>query len=269
MLKCGTKPEYVIYRSLSPGYEAEEFGDGLMAALLVSILNDNGIKAYLSYQKYVMDVVDCPKIYSVYERQGKQLWNFIYKPECIFDGRSIIQKSIDLFKEQNGIGKDIKITRHSVPVLFNEIDVDKFDVVLNTYCGKMGKYRRWPHFEELKKQLEENHVSFLDLDQNDIKGNLALNYVNKSKLYVGLDTGMSHYVSSVVNKSLIIQGGYVSIDHWSIYGYDYVEIDNIHCRDCCLKTFEQCNYDHFCMKKLSAVQVWSRIKDKLWMTKKI
>lgn len=254
MLKL-QKPEYFIYRKLGKK-EAVELGDGLLAALFVAILNDNKIKAYLAYQKYVLDLVDCPKIYGPLARKNKQGWNFIYRPECEYDGRSIVQKAIDLFVEQNGIKKEIQRTRNVVPVVFEEMLTEGVDVALNTQCGRMGKYREWPYFTELKRELKKNKISFIDLDEKKIRGNLALNYVKKSKLYVGLDTGMSHYVSSVVNDSLIIQTGYSTIDYWSVYNYDYIETPNVQCKNCCLKSFSRCPHNYFCMRNFLIGMFW-------------
>ena len=90
-------------------------------------------------------------------------------------------------------------------------------------------------------------------------------------MYLGLDTGTSHYVSKFANgKALIIQAGF-NLFNWWAYTYDYDMITaEVKCslRPCFLnmkyiKKGEGCPYDVRCMKQITVKKVFYEVRKRL------
>ena len=159
---------------------------------------------------------------------------------------------------------DFDIENSPHPNLFEEEnDIPAVDVSMVTATSKSTPYRDWPYFLELKSLLSDNNISYMDLTEKDIRSNTFLNYVKNSKIYLGLETGPSHYAAPVTkkNKSFIIQSGYCSPKYWAYY-YNYTHIENpIECSPCWLKM--GCPIDHACMKHIKPTQVLQLLQKSL------
>src|ERR1035441_10202999 len=82
--------------------------------------------------------------------------------------------------------QDIKITKNYVPVKFHDEKINPVQVVLNTK-NSGSTVKGWSKFGDLKNRLDENKITWIDLDEEKIYDNLSLNYVKHAKAYVGLD----------------------------------------------------------------------------------
>ena len=170
------------------------------------------------------------------------------------------------------IRQEIKTTKYKIPVKYYDIlSIPSVDVSIVSKGGLWSGYKNWPYFKELKDKLNENKITYIDLSEKNIKNIECLNYIKKSKLYLGLDTGVSHYASSVASgKTLIIQSGYNYFDFWCFYDYDYINV-NIECQKCFLNYYTitkkhkymNCKNDHKCMKNISVDMVYNKIVEKL------
>lgn len=116
----------------------------------------------------------------------------------------------------------------------------------------------------------KDKISFIDLAEKPIYGIEYLNYVNKAKLYVGLDTGPSHYISQFMrNRCLIIHGGFVTFEYvFSLYGYDRIQIEDMPCRPCFLSWQQiaagnKCKYCNKCMMEIDPSVVMDKIREML------
>jgi hypothetical protein len=246
------------------------FGEQLLCAKVSAILNDNNFDVILKERYKIAGLVDCKKIpylssqekYSEYEQH---IWMY-----SIYDRTPIVLQYIKHFEEI--FEKEIKVTRNEIPVVFYKIDIPTYDVILHTNTGSWSIYRMWPYFEELKSLLTNVGISWLDIaDRKNgrIGGIQYLNYVDNAKLYVGLETGPSHYISSIAkNKTLIIQSGFAEYNFWA-YGYqfDHLEID-VPCRPCFLnindiKTNKGCPNNHKCMREIGPKDVFNKIEKML------
>lgn len=173
------------------------FGDHLMAAFFVRLLNDNGIEAVYG-TGFHRDLVDVPL--SV-DGESYQEYFFTYHEGDLgaptFDAsRSVIQTATERFKRAFGVDQEIAIHTPYVPVKFAKLGaIPQHDVVMCTKSGIWSRYRNWPYFGDLKQELEKRRISFFDLSAAGVRGNECLNYVARSKLYLGLETGLSHAVA--------------------------------------------------------------------------
>jgi hypothetical protein len=253
-----------------PGYRlwwnGGGFGEPLMAALMTSVLNDNKINAVFQEHRGVKNLVNCSlynpdsEIHQTYKR-FRWRYEHVKKP--------IILQMIDYFQKRTG--RTIKLFRNCIPVKFYDIpSIPSVDVVMCTQAGTWSPYRNWPYFDELKGFLNREKISFVDLNAEKIRGIECLNYVQKSKLYLGLDTGTSHYVSQFANgKTLILQGGFIEFDFWAhLYDYECMQMDDIQCRPCFINKRDitagnGCKYDNMCMQEISVERVFTRIMQRL------
>jgi hypothetical protein len=244
-------------------WKGKAFGERLLTSLLVYILNDNCIDAVLGHPYYPYNCIcDCP----IYKEGTLKEWWWIRltsnKKRFEFD--SIISYMVHLFEhrvDKTGISIDTSINH--IPVVYYDIPYIKgYDVSICSQSGKWTEYRDWPYFDELKELFRKYKISFFDVSENYIRNVELLNYVNKSKLYLGLETGTSHYVSQVANgKALIIQSGYTDFDFWAgMYDYDHIDY-LVDCSPCYINTIDkkECENNHTCMKNISAEQVFERV----------
>lgn len=262
-------PDSIIIRSST----ARGFGDTLLASYFSTILNRNNINAFFHASNSFRDdgiykYLDCKYI----KNRRDPLYSHIEIHRVQYGypdtNHSIIEQFCNLFCEKYDVDTNIKIDINYIPVKYEDIpEIKSVDIVLGTKCGRWCKYRQWPYFEQLKKRLEENNISYIDMDKNKMRFMDCLNCVKKSKLYVGIESGMSHYVSQVANgKALILQSGFVDINFWCNYDYGYLYIP-VPCRICHKNTgnkvIDRCENDHKCMENLSVDMVFNKIVEKL------
>jgi ADP-heptose:LPS heptosyltransferase len=173
----------------------------------------------------------------------------------------MMAKALANFSAWSGL-KNLAQIRRMVPVKYvDEPDVAPTDVAICSSTGNWATYRNWPYFPELKSLLTAHGIRWVDI--SELRDNRCLNQVKKSRLYLGLDTGVSHLVSSVVNSGLIIQSGFSNIHYWSSYGYQTIEHD-VYCRNCFLR--QGCPNEHRCMRDILPAEVLARIKKLLGLT---
>ncbi len=238
---------YVIYR------KAPQFGDNLLAAFFTTVLIDNGIKAV--YRSNVcQDLVDLP----IFDYQKHKDWKTFYyghHPPRV----SMFYMATKKFRRESGYKGPLKIKRRYVPVLFTEADLPPVDITINSVSGPWSKARDWPYFPQFKAKLDRLGISWVDLNQQNIRNNDCLNYVHHSKLYLGLESGMSVYVSQIAaQKALIIQSCRQPFDYWCEYDYDHISL-NLPCKGCRHHGSQPCRYNWRCMSELSVEQVLNRV----------
>lgn len=257
------------------------FGDKLLASYFASILNRNNIKAFLNIRSRSLHLET-----EFYECVDNEYADCRYNKSKVFHIRygygevnnkkmSILEQVCYSFLSLHGI--DIKVGINYIPVKYIDIpEIKSYDIAMGTKCGEWNRYREWPYFEELKKRLMENGISYIDMDEQKMFYMKSLNCVKKAKLYVGIETGMSHFVSQFANgKALILQSGFEDFRFWCNYNYDYLYIP-VPCRICHKNTDNReshghkripdpCNNDHKCMKDMSVDAVFNKIIDKLKM----
>lgn len=242
-------------------------GDHMMAAFFVRLLNDNGIDAVYGTGFY-RDLVDVPL--SV---EGEPYEDFFFtyhhgdlRAPAFDASKSIVETATQRFKSAFGIDREILIRTRHVPVKFVELrGGQRYDVVMCTKSGVWSRYRNWPYFEELKREFDVRGISHFDLSRNGVRGNECLNYVAASKVYLGLETGVSHYVSQVAKKGLILQSGYSTLGFWCPYLYEALS-EPVPCAPCFIHCKTQpydCPFGHQCMRNLSVSKVLARIEELL------
>lgn len=248
-------------------YNAAGFGDYLSAAVFVKILNDNNIPAVLDWPK-IHDLVDCPKIEDIKDPENVEfISHTAVRHHRKESGLTFYSDLVKGFKNGKNVTKDININVDSVPIIYKDIpEIEGVDIALVTKSAPFGPYRDWPYFDELKLLFKNNGISYIDLTKNNIKNFEFLNYVKKSKIYLGLETGSSHYASSLIKgKGFIIQSGYCNFEYWAGH-YHYEKIENrMHCAPCWKR--RDCEEDHQCMKGISAQEVFEIVASQLYAKK--
>jgi len=244
----------------------DAIGDHCMTAFFVQLLNDNGIKATYGATHY-RDLFDIPVNDYGFEFTFDYSANNNPRNPTFDKNRTILEITLDKFKTYFPDLKDteFKIKTPYVPVKYKDNpDIKSYDIVMATKSGVWSRYRNWLYFPELKKVLDKEGITYYDLSENNIKNNDCLNYVKKSKLYIGLETGTSHYVSQFANnKGLIIQSGYCDISYWCNYKYEIIS-RNVNCKPCFLNLKTQpCTNGHICMKNITVDMVMEKIKEML------
>ena len=262
-------------KGIAFGWRGKGFGNALLLALLTKICNDNDIPAVFSQHKSTIGLVDVP----LYENDNKEheqyhVYNWLGIRNTYWRKNVDEPVLIQYLKHIGSLcGKTLVVDeRHNhIPVVFKEIEVPSVDVVMCTQTGPWAPYRDWPYFEELKQKLSDNNITFVDLHEKGIYSIECLNYVKNAKLYLGLETGMSHYVSKYANgKALIIQSGFCPFGYWAWnYDYDYVKAEVV-CvfRPCfidknILGMNVKCPHDNYCMTSISVNSVFDEIVRKV------
>lgn len=246
-------------------YSGDAFGDNLFSAYLTNTLIKNGYQTYLDNSK-ISHLVECP-IFDANKFEESEVESF----DCVRNNRTGLQTYnkfnvfsdlVSEFKKKFNITTPIHLYLDHIPVRFKKlVNIRSYDVVLVSDTGYWTPYRKWPYFKELKELFDRNSISFIDVSKEEIKDNLLLNYVDNAKLYLGLETGASHYVSKIAKgKTLIIQSGYTSFKYWAeMYDYEckYYEVSCAPCwkRKGCLH--------HSCMYKLDAKLIFNEIKKRI------
>lgn len=254
-----TRPLYRIT------YHGTAFGDNLFTAYVVVALRANGFDAVLDNER-IAHLVDCPK-YSPVAASGREVRTF----NCVRRNRpgketnAVFTVYTDLlaeFARQFGIADTIKADLDHVPVTFQPKEFpDHHDLVMVTRTGNWTPYRDWPYFGELKALLDGASISYLDATVEGCRDNDLLNRVQQAQLYVGLETGASHYVSRFANdKALIIQSGYAPFSYWAgAYRYNCTALP-VECSPCWKRS--GCE-THECMVGITARTVFARIMELL------
>jgi len=246
-------------------------GDPMMIAWFVTILRDNGVNAYFIERPRLGRLSPIDPAITLRDKSSK--YNVYWKADA-HDQTPIHLQYIRHFEQYYGPLKVDWEKRNHVPVKYYEISkIPAVDVVLNTKTGNFTMYKLWPYFPELKILLRKAKISFIDLDKDwkETYGIRCLNYIRKAKLYIGLDSGMSHYVSRFANgKALIINGGYVTFKFWSHpYDFEVIQVEDLPCGHCLLNKYQGkvnnrfCEYDQRCMREISPEQVFNRIEERL------
>jgi len=248
------------------------FGNALILAHLTKICVDNGIPAVFNQHRTTINLVDVPLYdptfhaeYLTHTWKGvRNTWTrknvdmpvisqYIKNVEDIFDTKIRMTK----------IHSHIPVAYHDIP------EITGVDVAMCTEVGAWGPYRNWPYFPELKKLFDQSNISYVDLNKDGIYSIECLNYVKKSKLYIGLETGMSHYVSKFANhKALIIQSGFCPFIFWA-YPYHYECITaNTECtsRPCFITRNEVregrvCLNQNSCMAEIKPETIFIKVKE--------
>jgi hypothetical protein len=249
------------------------FGDKVAGAAVVGCLVRNGINAVFDTPK-VHDLVDCPKIENIKNPEDYEILshtlNRPYRKNPDYHFYSDLIKNFTNWTKKNTthpIEQELHIDVDSVPVIYKEdSSIKGVDLVLGTKTGPWTKYKNWPYFDGLKKLLDDNNVSYIDVDKENIKGFEFLNYVKKSKAFLGLETGSSHYASALIRDSgYIIQSGFCLFDYWA-RSYNFTKIEHeVECRNCWLlgRGDGICQYDHKCMTRTTPDIVFNTIKHHL------
>jgi len=236
------------------------FGDNLLAAWVVNILNFNHIPAVLSAPPRIEKLINS-KMFNSRDHSSDFTTVRLNRTKRKDPNFTILTDLLDFFikksKENITLAKiDIENAPH--PVIYrHDPSIKGYDLCLVTQSGPWTPYRNWPHFSELKSLLVENGITFIDLSEEGVKGNNFLNYVKKSKIYLGLETGASHYAAPYAKKGLIIQSGYCNFNYWAAH-YNYQKIEHpVKCAPCWKK--KGCEHDHKCMRKIPASLVYNEI----------
>ena len=239
------------------------FGDRLLAAWVVNILNFNNIPTIFVAPSKILSLVNC----HVWEPKDPDdaaiLINIKRSKNPKF---TILTDLLDSFIRKSGENItlsqiDIENAPHPMSYTDNP-DIDGLTVCLVTQTGKYTPYRNWPYFQELKTLFTTNGISFIDLSAELIWGNDFLNYVKKSKIYLGLETGASHYAAPYVDDAgIIVQSGYSDFNYWAAhYNYEHLHYD-INCAPCWKRV--GCPYDHECMREIPAMLVYDKITKRM------
>jgi len=256
------------FKGIVTWWHGRGFGEALVASLFCHILNDNGIPSVYRTHYNSKGLLDVP-IWNPDIQKDWMMWSWRYKKNDI----PIILQQIG--RAERWLGVKIKIDREKrnhIPVKFKNIGtVDKYDVVMNTMTGTYTPFKEWPYFYELTRMFKKEGIKYFDLDINQAYGMECLAYVKEAKLYLGLDAGMSHYVSKFANgKALIINGGYVSFDFWAfLYDYEPIQVEGIPCRPCYINkgdiehNLKDCENSHDCMRKITPEMVFEKIRGRL------
>ncbi len=245
-------------------YHGDAFGDNLISVFFTATLRDNGFDAIL-YNPDIAYLADCPVTnvsniwgWKTFECQRRN------RPGLDTEKRfNIITDLIEEFSKKFNITQRIEVKRNYIPVKFIEYDnIYAFDVVIVSASGYWSSYRNWPYFKELKELLKMYKIEFLDLSERKIRDILFLNYVKKAKVFLGLETGSSHFASMVANgKTIIIQSGYSDFEYWAgLYNYDHIH-HKVECSPCWLR--KGCLFKHKCMKEIKPEYVFEKILEKL------
>lgn len=231
------------------------FGDDCMVAMFVQILNDNNIPAVL--YTHNGELFDVPMSHRM--PLNGQLFGFSY---VLDTSESYMSFNLKRFAEAFH-KPPIRITRNCVPIKMSEYShsCPTVDVAIssNAYHNNPHPVRVWPHFDELKSQLTSRGISWMELGHNS----QCVMGVVKAKLYLGVENGTSHFVSSVAQgKALILQSGYTRKEDWCPYDYETVELI-LPCKPCHLELLSECPYNHKCMRELSVEMVLQAILRRL------
>jgi hypothetical protein len=232
------------------------FGEPLVLAHLTQIAIDNGIHAAWKPRDKAKDWMVAVPIFN----KGGDSFNHVLSGQYELNGVPIFLQH--LFTIERLLGVNLEVGTNFVPVTFEEEEVKEVDVLICSKTGDWTPYKNWAYFDDLKMLFDSNGITYADIHKDKIWSNKCLNYANKCKLYLGLDTGVSHYLSKFVNsKALIIQAGFVNFKFWSFqYDYDFIEA-RADCAPCYINKNDiaagrGCKFNNACMRDISAEAVF-------------
>lgn len=242
-------------------YRAGGFGDRLLAAQMTMILRDHGIPA-----TFWDSDPEFRKLLCVPFATGEpsvHYW-FHYRNEHAWDGRGILRKALDNFAAAFKTGP-IEITQKYAPIRYSDDPtISGVDVCMCLRSGAWSKYRDYPLGDELKAEMDRRGITWIDLNEAGkvpIHGIAALNWARKSKLYLGVDTGTTHYVAPFVQKALILQSGFTNKDYWAPnYPFEFLSV-SVECGNCF--KLEGCPHGHKCMRWITPALVADAIEKRL------
>lgn len=250
-----------------PGHR-RGLGEPLIMGWVTQVLVDNGIPALFQQHDRMarLSPLACPTLdrERLPEKYRKHRWLYNGRADSTPIHVQYLNHYSQLFE------KELTVYKHYVPVKFYKIpEVRQADVVVNTRTGKYTPYKKWPYFKQLFELFKKNGITWINLDRDwrQTYGIRGLNYVKKAKLYLGLDTGMSHYVSRFANgKALIIQSGFTpSFEFWAWpYDYEYIEVKDLACKGCLINKHDikqgiECRYNYRCMAEITPEQVFKKV----------
>ena len=185
------------------------FGDNLLAAWVVNVLNFNNISSVFASSPKIQHLVNC-RAWKAGADNGHAIPIRLNRSKRKNPNFTILTDLLAHFLQESGEKislKEIDIGNAPHPLKYSDNpSIKGVDVCLVTETGSWTPYRNWPSFKDLKMLFTKKGISFIDLSMEDIKGNNFLNYVKKSKVYLGLETGASHYAAPFIgDKGLIIQ----------------------------------------------------------------
>ena len=185
-----------------------------MAGFFVKLLLDNGIAAVLGSENPFAGLLEVPA------GTGAKEFTFYYNSEPLAE--SLMDTVIRRFRAEFQFDGPLEIKTPYIPVKFRyDEKVEPVDVVLVTGSGPHSSVRNWPYFSELKKEFDRSGVTYTDLNDfgfdwanNDESTHRIANLIYKCKVFLGLETGASHYATGVLRRkaggaNFIIQSGYV------------------------------------------------------------
>lgn len=241
------------------------FGDNLLAAWVVNILNFNNIPSVLCPSPQIKKLVNS-RIFNEKDSTCNFVPTRLNRTKRKDPNFTILTDLLDFFISRSNEKislSNIDIKNTPCPIIYKDTpEIKGVDVVMVTKTGPWTPYRNWPYFDGLKKLLARNNISYIDLSEEKVKNFEFLNYVKKSKIYLGLETGASHYAAPFIDgKGFIIQSGYCSFDYWATH-YNYIKIENkMHCAPCW--KLNDCDYNHECMTQISPEKVLKKIQKNL------
>ena len=260
------KPSILIHRV------GGAIGDRLMATMFVRSLQNAGIEAYVNNPINSLRDLFCSDLLRTDNNSDNLVLNFNYennRKELIF------KSALNYIKKRLlkiGYTEEIinKVEKSNIFPIFNltqenNISKKKYDVFLATKCGSWSNVRTYPYFNKLKDLLKSNNISFIDIWESNIKNKQFLETLFESKIFVGLETGTTHFAAQFLNKnnSLILQSGYYNFHWWAgKYDLDHIEV-SLECSPCLLRNTKGCKYNHKCMTDIKPEIVFTKILEKL------
>jgi hypothetical protein len=252
-------------------WKGSAFGDNIMSIMLAAVLKDNGYHAVLK-NKQVSRLAD-PNEVEIFDltKKYQKVHNFVANRG--FQGKkteprlNIYTDLIRVFKNKFNIEEEIPLTRNVVPVKYYDMDVEGVDVCMTTeVLHKKVSFKQWHYFDRLKQLFDKHGITYFDFNKEGTRGIKLLNYVVKSKLYLGMETGTPHYTSKHgAGKTLIIQSGFCDWWYWAdTYDYEYISYP-VDCAACYKEAFrgQKCPHKHKCMSNITPEMVFDRVMEKL------
>lgn len=127
------------------------------------------------------------------------------------------------------------------------------DVAIWDRTGDWTPYRDWPYWDSLEERLSARGISYINMRCEGLRGEDVLAQAMAAKVYVGLETGVSHYVAGAAHRGLVLQSGYSTFDYWCPYPqFKRVEAA-VECSPCFARW--HCPHHHKCMTGLSVGSV--------------
>ncbi len=247
-------------------------GDNCMGSIIADMMREHGYDIYFytklrNFEKLVHNI---KRQNGIFLESDYFIYSYTDPKYSIPLSELRMTNFIDAFFKFNGLS--IRFDGRGADVIFIPLLENRYKVVLNTRCSNFSEKRLWPFFSDLKLLLKKEKISFIDLDDtiqlsyNDqLSSFYILNLVRNSDLYIGLDSGMSHYVAKMVNLAYIIQSGHSFFENWCKYSrYEYIALD-VPCRPCWVneENLADCTIQDKCMQDIYPEIVFENIRQLL------